>query len=1047
MTYATSEDLEPGDSFTGVLSRVPGDTVGTYAITMGTLSAGSNYDLTFVSKDFSITEKAITVTAEADQSKVYGESDPTLTYATSEDLEPGDSFSGVLSRVPGDTVGIYAITMGTLSAGSNYDLTFVSKDFSITEKAITVTAEADQSKVYGESDPTLTYATSEDLEPGDSFTGVLSRVPGDTVGIYAITMGTLSAGSNYDLTFVSKDFSITEKAITVTAEADQSKVYGESDPTLTYATSEDLEPGDSFSGVLSRVPGDTVGIYAITMGTLSAGSNYDLTFVSKDFSITEKAITVTAEADQSKVYGESDPTLTYATSEDLEPGDSFTGVLSRVPGDTVGTYAITMGTLSAGSNYDLTFVSKDFSITEKAITVTAEADQSKVYGESDPTLTYATSEDLETGDSFTGVLSRVPGDTVGIYAITMGTLSAGSNYDLMFVSKDFSITEKAITVTAEADQSKVYGESDPTFTYTTSASLEDGDSFTGVLSRVPGDTVGIYAITMGTLSAGSNYDLTFVSKDFSITEKAITVTAEADQSKVYGESDPTLTYATSEDLETGDSFTGVLSRVPGDTVGIYAITMGTLSAGSNYDLTFVSKDFSITEKAITVTAEADQSKVYGESDPTLTYATSEDLETGDSFTGVLSRVPGDTVGIYAITIGTLSAGSNYDLTFVSKDFSITEKAITVTAEADQSKVYGESDPTLTYATSEDLEPGDSFSGVLSRVPGDTVGTYAITIGTLSAGSNYDLTFVSKDFSITEKAITVTAEADQSKVYGESDPTLTYATSEDLETGDSFTGVLSRVPGDTVGIYAITIGTLSAGSNYDLTFVSKDFSITEKAITVTAEADQSKVYGESDPTLTYATSEDLEPGDSFTGVLSRVPGDTVGIYAITIGTLSAGSNYDLTFVSKDFSITEKAITVTAEADQSKVYGESDPTLTYATSEDLEPGDSFSGVLSRVPGDTVGTYAITIGTLSAGSNYDLTFVSKDFSITEKAITVTAEADQSKVYGESDPTLTYATSEDLETGDSFTGVLSRVPGDTVGTYAITMGTLSAGCSMVMA
>nr|WP_320022526.1 MBG domain-containing protein [uncultured Draconibacterium sp.] len=1041
LTYATSEDLETGDSFSGVLSRVPGDTVGTYAITIGTLSAGSNYDLTFVSKDFSITEKAITVTAEAGQTKVYGESDPTFTYTTSASLEAGDSFTGALSRATGEDVGNYGLTVGTLSAGSNYDLTFVSKDFSITRKSITVTAEAGQSKVYGESDPTLTYASSEDLETGDSFSGVLSRVPGDTVGTYAITIGTLSAGSNYDLTFVSKDFSITRKSITVTAEAGQSKVYGESDPTLTYASSEDLETGDSFSGVLSRVPGDTVGTYAITIGTLSAGSNYDLTFVSKDFSITRKSITVTAEADQSKVYGESDPTLTYATSEDLETGDSFSGVLSRVPGDTVGTYAITIGTLSAGSNYDLTFVSKDFSITRKSITVTAEADQSKVYGESDPTLTYATSEDLETGDSFSGVLSRVPGDTVGTYAITIGTLSAGSNYDLTFVSKDFSITRKSITVTAEAGQTKVYGESDPTFTYTTSASLEAGDSFTGALSRATGEDVGNYGLTVGTLSAGSNYDLTFVSKDFSITRKSITVTAEAGQTKVYGESDPTFTYTTSASLEAGDSFTGALSRATGEDVGNYGLTVGTLSAGSNYDLTFVSKDFSITRKSITVTAEAGQTKVYGESDPTFTYTTSASLEAGDSFTGALSRATGEDVGNYGLTVGTLSAGSNYDLTFVSKDFSITRKSITVTAEAGQSKVYGESDPTLTYASSEDLETGDSFSGVLSRVPGDTVGTYAITIGTLSAGSNYDLTFVSKDFSITRKSITVTAEAGQTKVYGESDPTFTYTTSASLEAGDSFTGALSRATGEDVGNYGLTVGTLSAGSNYDLTFVSKDFSITRKSITVTAEAGQSKVYGESDPTLTYASSEDLETGDSFSGVLSRVPGDTVGTYAITIGTLSAGSNYDLTFVSKDFSITRKSITVTAEAGQTKVYGESDPTFTYTTSASLEAGDSFTGALSRATGEDVGNYGLTVGTLSAGSNYDLTFVSKDFSITRKSITVTAEAGQSKVYGESDPTLTYASSEDLETGDSFSGVLSRVPGDTVGTYAITIGTLSAG------
>ncbi|WP_461637022.1 MBG domain-containing protein [Labilibaculum euxinus] len=1040
-TYTASSALESGDSFSGVLSRTSGESVGSYAILQGTLSAGSNYDLTFLSKAFSITQKAITVTVDAGQTKVYGDADPAFTYTASSALESGDSFSGVLSRTSGESVGSYAITIGTLSAGSNYDLTFVSKDFSITQKAITVTVDAGQTKVYGDADPTFTYTTSATLESGDSFTGALSRGTGEDVGSYAITIGTLSAGSNYDLTFVSKAFSITQKAITVTVDAGQTKVYGGADPTFTYTTSSALESGDSFTGVLSRATGEDVGSYAITIGTLSAGSNYDLTFVSKAFSITQKAITVTADAGQTKVYGGADPTFTYTTSSALESGDSFSGVLSRATGEDVGSYAITIGTLSAGSNYDLTFVSKAFSITQKEITVTVDAGQTKVYGGADPTFTYTTSATLESGDSFTGALSRATGEDVGSYAITIGTLSAGSNYDLTFVSKDFSITQKAITVTVDAGQTKVYGGADPTFTYTTSATLESGDSFSGVLSRTSGESVGSYAILQGTLSAGSNYDLTFVSKDFAVTQKQITITADAGQTKVYGDADPTFTYTTSATLESGDSFSGVLSRTSGEDVGSYAITIGTLSAGSNYDLTFVSKDFSITQKAITVTVDAGQTKVYGQADPTLTYTTSATLESGDSFTGVLSRTSGESVGSYAILQGTLSAGSNYDLTFVSKDFAVTQKQITITADAGQTKVYGDADPTFTYTTSATLESGDSFSGVLSRTSGEDVGSYAITIGTLSAGSNYDLTFVSKAFSITQKAITVTVDAGQTKVYGDADPTFTYTTSATLESGDSFTGALSRGTGEDVGSYAITIGTLSAGSNYDLTFVSKAFSITQKAITVTVDAGQTKVYGGADPTFTYTTSATLESGDSFTGVLSRTSGESVGSYAILQGTLSAGSNYDLTFVSKDFAVTQKQITITADAGQTKVYGDADPTFTYTTSATLESGDSFSGVLSRTSGEDAGSYAITIGTLSAGSNYDLTFVSKDFAVTQKQITVTADAGQTKVYGDADPTFTYTTSATLESGDSFTGVLSRTSGESVGSYAILQGTLSAG------
>ncbi|MDM8162259.1 MBG domain-containing protein, partial [Labilibaculum sp. K2S] len=341
---------------------------------------------------------------------------------------------------------------------------------------------------------------------------------------------------------------------------------------------------------------EAVGSYAISQGTLSAGSNYDLTFVSKDFSITKKSLAIAAE-NKSKEYDGTvyiGFTVTYSGFISGEDESDLSGTLAysgtATTATNVGTgYAITPGGLTS-SNYAITFAAGSLDITQKSITVTADAGQTKVYGDADPTYTYTASASLETGDSFSGALSRATGEDVGSYAIGQGTLSAGSNYDLTFVSKDFSITQKAITVTADAGQTKVYGDADPTYTYTASASLETGDSFSGALSRATGENVGSYAIGQGTLSAGSNYDLTFVSKDFSITQKSITVTADADQTKVYGDADPTFTYTTSSTLETGDSFSGALSRATGENVGSYAIGQGTLSAGSNYTLTFVSKD-------------------------------------------------------------------------------------------------------------------------------------------------------------------------------------------------------------------------------------------------------------------------------------------------------------------------------------------------------------------------------------------------------------------------------------------------------------------------
>ncbi|MFK5283144.1 MBG domain-containing protein, partial [Lacticaseibacillus paracasei] len=85
----------------------------------------------------------------------------------------------------------------------------------ITPRAITVTAN-DTSKVYGSTDPALTYQiTSGSLIGTDTFTGSLTRVAGDSVGKYVINQGTLALSSNYTLTYVRDTFSITPKNITL----------------------------------------------------------------------------------------------------------------------------------------------------------------------------------------------------------------------------------------------------------------------------------------------------------------------------------------------------------------------------------------------------------------------------------------------------------------------------------------------------------------------------------------------------------------------------------------------------------------------------------------------------------------------------------------------------------------------------------------------------------------------------------------------------------------------------------------------------------------
>src|SRR4029078_3540665 len=114
--------------------------------------------------------------------------------------------------------------------------------------------------------------------------------------------------------------------------------------------------------------------------------------------------------------------------------------------------------LSAGGNYNIIFTGANFTITPRDLTVTADP-KSKTYSpcSSDPALTY-THGPLYNGDTdsvFIGSLTRASGQNAGTYAISQGSLSAGSNYNILFTGANFTINKAHLTVTAQ-DKSKAY---------------------------------------------------------------------------------------------------------------------------------------------------------------------------------------------------------------------------------------------------------------------------------------------------------------------------------------------------------------------------------------------------------------------------------------------------------------------------------------------------------------------------------------------------------------------------------------------------------------
>jgi hypothetical protein len=284
---------------------------------------------------------------------------------------------------------------------------------------------------------------------GDVFSGALTRGPGENVGTYGILVGTVTAGGNYALSYTGANLSITTRPVTVTADG-QSKVYGDAEPSLTYKiTVGNLVGTDAFSGGLSTATGAsaTVGAHAIAQNTLTLGTNYAITYVGANLTVSARPITVTADP-QTKVYGYPDPALTAkVTSGNLAYSDALSGSLGRTAGENAGSYTITQGSLTAGTNYALAYVGANLVVTARPITVQPKAPD-LVWTGSALIPNYSlqlTAGSFGFSDTFaslgSGTISPSTVTNVGTYAPTVSGLS-NLNYAISTVAGSFKVLDQ-----------------------------------------------------------------------------------------------------------------------------------------------------------------------------------------------------------------------------------------------------------------------------------------------------------------------------------------------------------------------------------------------------------------------------------------------------------------------------------------------------------------------------------------------------------------------------------------------------------------------------
>jgi MBG domain (YGX type) len=733
--------------------------------------------------------------------------------------------------------------------------------------------------------------------------------------------------------------------------------------------------------LLSNVGNYPTGVAA----TFSGDADYVGSTGSANLLIQKRPASVTPDA-KSKVYGDSDPILTGTLSNFIPP-DNISASYSRTPGETVAGSPYTISATlvdpySKLGNYEITNNTAAFTITKKPATVTANA-KSKIYGDDNPALT-ATVVGQVTGDPINYSLSTtaVKLSNVGGYPIVV-TLGANPNYDVTKTDGTLTINPKSATVTANAN-SKIYGDDNPAFTATVVGQVVGGATINYSLSTtaVKLSNVGSYPIVV-TLGSNPNYSVTKTDGTLTINQKAATVTANAN-SKIYGDDNPAFTATVVGQVVGGDTINYSLSTTATkySNVGSYPILV-TLGSNPNYNVSKTDGTLAISPKAATVVANA-KSKTYGDDNPALTATVSGQVAGGDAINYSLSTTATkySNVGSYPIVV-TLGSNPNYNVSKTDSTLNITQKTATVIADA-KSKSYGDDNPALTATLVGQVVGGAPLNYSLSTtaVKLSSVGSYPIVV-TLGSNPNYDVSKVDSTLTINQKVAVVLAVA-KSKNYGDDNPALTATVVGQVVGGDPINYSLSTtaVKLSNAGSYPIVVA-LGSNPNYNVSKTDGTLTINPKAATVLANP-KNKTYGDDNPALTATVVGQVVGGATINYSLSTsaLKYSNVGNYPIVV-TLGSNPNYDVSKTDDLLTITTRPVTVTAD-DMSKVVGHPDPIFTYEiTSGMLVNGDTFTGALSRDPGELVGTYNIIQGSLAINSNYNLTVIGATFIITNAYI----------------------------------------------------------------
>ena len=1101
----TYTGLPAGYVLSGLTATVSGTNVGTYTNKVTGIDTAKIVDangkdvteqFTVNTKDglLTINKKDLTITADS-ASKVYDGQPLTKDTYTNTELAAGDAITSVTITGTQTAVGssnnvpsAAVIKDGDKDVTANYNITYVNGKLTVTElEGVIVTIKENSgSYTYNGGEQSVTgyeivkIESKDNLYTKDDFkfvgTDADKTVSGKDVGTYNMGL-TPSDFQNTNPNFKNVTFIIengtlviNKKDVTITSATD-SKDYDGTALTNSTVTAEGFVAGE---GATYNVTGSQTNVgtsdntFTYTLNANTKASNYNITKVEGTLTVSPlDGVVVTIVGNTTtKTYNGSEQSVTgYTVSIDskdnlyTEAYFTFSGD-ATAKGTNVGEYPMGLAvdqfanTNPNFSNVKFQVTDGKLTITPKAITVTAD-DKTKVYGTEDPTLT-ATVADLVDNAEIEYTLSRVKGEDVGDYTITVAGAAEQGNYTVTYVPGTLTITpvtDKVTVTITENSGSEKYDGTEKTVTgyvvtdisndlYTEAAFTFSGDA------TIKGTDAGSYDMELKPADFANvsknftNVEFVIVDGTLEIAKRVVTLTS-ADDEQVYNGSaltNDTVT-VTGDGFVTGEGatydVTGTQTDV-GSSNNTFTYTLNEGTKAANYDITTVEGTLTVTpvtdKVTVTITENSGTEKYDGTEKTVTGYTVSIDnaLYTEDDFTfGGDATVKGTDVATYNMELKAA------DFTNISKNFSnvefvivdgtlvITKRAVTLTS-ATAAKTY---DGTALQAETVTVSgdgfvdgEGASYSEFASITDVGSVNnsfTYTLNEGTKAA--NYDITVVEGTLTISKKGaivVTITENSDTYTYNGAEQFVNGYTVkiSDPLYKVSDFTfSGNDTVKGTDAGTYEMELkpeNFTNTNTNFDdVTFqiVDGTMVINPKAVTI-ASPDDEKVYDGTALTNDAITAEGFVAGEGatydVTGSQLNV-GSSANAFTYTLNEGTKAENYTITKTEGTLvvtPVTEKVTVTITENSGTEKYDGTEKTVTgYTVAIDnelyTEADFEFSGN-ATVKGTDAGTYEMLLkpadftNVSENFSNVEFVIVDGTLEITKRVVTLTS-ADDEKVY----------------------------------------------------